>query len=82
MAKKKDAKLKITGITKLPVDYKGEPCVIMMEIIDVRGDRYESEIHMDNGFTENNLLEASKASFDMCDALPERVHIRSIKIKK
>ena len=82
MAKKKEPKLKVTGLTKLPLDYKGEPCVLMLEITDVEGGCYESEIHMDNGYSEKNLLDAAVQTFKMCDSLPERVNIRSIRIKK
>lgn len=77
-----DNKLNVTGLTKIPSTYKGEPCVMIVEITDVVGDKYESEIHMDNGYSENALRDAMIASFRMCDAEAKIVNVRSFRIKK
>ena len=75
-------KLKITGLTKIPSSYKGEPCVMVVEITDAVGDSYESEIHMDKGYSEDSLRDAMVASFRMCDAVAKSVNVRSFRIKK
>jgi hypothetical protein len=75
-------KLKVTGLTKIPPNYKGEPCVMTVEITDIIGDRYESEIHMDNGYSEDTLRDAMVASFNMCDAQAKSVNVRSFRIKQ
>lgn len=76
------SKLKVTGLTKIPSTYKGEPCVMIVEITDVIGGRYESEIHMDKGYSENVLRDAMVESFRMCDAVAKSVNVRSFRIKK
>jgi hypothetical protein len=76
------SKLKVTGLTKIPSSYKGEPCVMTVEITDVIGGRYESEIHMDNGYSEAVLRDAMVASFKMCDATAKSVNVRSFRVKK
>lgn len=75
-------KLKVTGLTKIPSTYKGEPCVMVVEITDVIGGRYESEIHMDNGYSEDGLRDAMVESFRMCDATAKSVNVRSFRTKK
>lgn len=75
-------KLKVTGLTKIPPTYKGEPFIMVVEITDVVGDRYESEIHMDKGYSENSLRDAMVESFRMCNATPKSVNVRSFRIKK
>jgi hypothetical protein len=52
-----------------------------VEITDVIGGCYESEIHMDNGYSEDSLPEAMVASFQMCDATAKSVNVRSFRIK-
>lgn len=76
------SKLKVTGLTKIPASYKGEPCVMTVEITDVIGGRYESEIHMDNGYSPDVLRDAMFESFRMCDAQAKSVNIRSFRVKK
>lgn len=55
---------------------------MVVEITDVIGDRYESEIHMDKGYSEDALRDAMVASFRMCDAQAKSVNVRSFRIKK
>lgn len=75
------SELKVTGLTRLPANYNGEPLIFIIDITDKNGDMYESEIHMDKGFSKEDLLEACKESFLMCDATVTRVHVRSVRIK-
>lgn len=74
--------LKVTGLTRLPPDYKGEPCVLTIELYDKDGGAYESEIHMDAGFNPNSLREAVTTSMLAMDATPVGAYIKSFKIKK
>lgn len=75
------AELKVTGLTKLPSTYKGEPCIMTIEIEDVEGSIYESEIHMDEGYNPNTLRDAVVESFKMCDAQAKSVNVKSFRIK-
>ena len=74
--------LKVTGLKRIPATYKGEPCVMTVEITDVIGGRYESEIHMDAGYTPDILRDAMVESFRMCDAQAKSVNVKSFRIKK
>lgn len=74
--------LKITGLKRLPPEYRGEPCIISFEIVDIQGGVYESECHMDAGFNPNSLRDAAYHSFNMCDTTPVSVNIKSFRIKK
>lgn len=76
------SKLNVTGLKKIPSTYKGEPCVMVVEITDVVGGRYETEIHMDKGYSEDALRDAMVESFRMCDATPKSVNVRSFRINK
>lgn len=77
-----DKELKVTGLTRLPRDYKGEPLIMILDLEDIKGGLYESEIHMDEGYKPDTFLEACKETFRMCDFTVKRVHVRSVRIKK
>lgn len=74
--------LTVTGITKIPDSYNGEPCVFIIEITDIKGGIYESEIHLDGGFHPVTFRDAIYNSFKMCDAMPESVNVKAFRIKK
>jgi len=78
--KKEKHELKVTGLL-MPLNYKGEPCVLSMHIIDKDGGVYESDIHFDNGMTEASLKEAMMMIFRSTDAIATEVKVKSIKIK-
>lgn len=76
-----EKQLTVTGLTKLPESYKGESCVFTIEITDVESGKYETEIHLDEGFDPIALRDAIYESFKMCDAEVEAVHVKAFRIK-
>ena len=48
------SKLKVTGLTHIPPTYKGEPCILSINIIDEKGGMYEADIHFDDGLPPIN----------------------------
>lgn len=80
--KKNNPDLKVTGITMLPPDYKGEPCILNLELFDKDGGCYESEIHMDAGVDKDKLRDAVYESMIRMDSICIKVHVKSLKIKK
>lgn len=73
--------LKVTGITKMPDGYRGEPCIMSLNIIDEKGGVYESDIHFDDGITADKLREAMVTIFNCTDYIAAEVNVKSIKIK-
>jgi hypothetical protein len=74
-------KLKVTGLTGMPPGYKGEPCVMSINIIDKKGGVYEADIHFDAGITADRLRDAMVNIFNCTDYVATKVNIKAIKIK-
>lgn len=74
--------LAITGLTKLPQGYAGEPLSITLELRDKDGGIYEAGVDMDDGYNADNLRKCVTAFMRMMDARPVAVCVKSIKIKK
>ena len=75
-----ESKLKVTGLTRMPAGYKGEPCIMSINIIDEKGGVYESDIHFDDGITADKLREAMVMIFRCTDYVATEVNIKALKV--
>ena len=60
--------------------YLGKETFCKYKIIDIKGDSYETEIHMPKDWTQDKFTEMIYKSFNLCDSTPKSVHTEELRL--